>query len=59
MKFDQKLSYRIEELKTLLALTAAQHNFNFQHPSVLYISQKLDQLIIKAMRNQKSFAPAM
>ncbi|MFT9848236.1 Spo0E family sporulation regulatory protein-aspartic acid phosphatase [Aneurinibacillus sp. REN35] len=59
MKFDHTLSCRIEELKTLLALTAAQHNFNFQHPSVLYISQKLDQLIIKAMRPQEELVPAL
>ncbi|GEN32661.1 MULTISPECIES: aspartyl-phosphate phosphatase Spo0E family protein [Aneurinibacillus] len=59
MKFDQKLSRRIEELKVLLALTAAEHNFDFQHPSVLYVSQKLDQLIIKAMRRQENFAPVL
>lgn len=59
MKFDHTLSCRIEELKKLLALTAAQHNFNFQHPSVLHISQKLDQLIIKAMRPQEKLVPAL
>ncbi|MCI1693480.1 Spo0E family sporulation regulatory protein-aspartic acid phosphatase [Aneurinibacillus aneurinilyticus] len=59
MKFDHILSYRIEELKALLALTAAEHDFDFQHPSVLYVSQKLDQLIIKAMQQKKNCASAL
>ncbi|MBN6188080.1 aspartyl-phosphate phosphatase Spo0E family protein [Aneurinibacillus sp. BA2021] len=59
MECNQTLSYRIEELKKLLALTAAQHHFNFQHPCVLYISQKLDQLIIKAMRRQEQLVPLL
>lgn len=59
MKLDHILSYRIEKLKTLLALTAAEHDFDFQHPIVLYISQKLDQLIIKAMQQKKNCASAL
>jgi hypothetical protein len=57
MKVDPTLSQRIEDVKALLALTAKQHNFDFQHPSVLYISQKLDELILHAMKNSASFSP--
>jgi uncharacterized protein YaaR (DUF327 family) len=43
----------IEEMKQLLIDIAEKHDFDFQHPHVLSISQKLDTLIVKAMKEQQ------
>ncbi|WP_134701521.1 aspartyl-phosphate phosphatase Spo0E family protein [Ammoniphilus sp. YIM 78166] len=39
-------------LKEQLEQTAAKHNFNFQHPDVISLSQQLDKLITLVMRNK-------
>lgn len=44
------LDFEINELKLLLETTAKKHKYNFMHPKVLEISQRLDHLIIKMMR---------
>lgn len=50
METEENLPDKIEELKQVLASTAKKHNFDFQHPRVLHLSQKLDTLILKSMR---------
>jgi hypothetical protein len=41
-------------MKQLLIATAEKHNFDFQHPHVITISQKLDALIVELMKSQQS-----
>jgi len=40
--------------KEKLVQAAVDHNWNFTHYEVLKISQQLDELIVQAMREQKS-----
>ncbi|RXT04170.1 aspartyl-phosphate phosphatase Spo0E family protein [Ammoniphilus sp. CFH 90114] len=42
----------IHRLKEQLEKMAAKHNFNFQHPDVISLSQQLDKLITLVMRNK-------
>ncbi|WP_209809271.1 aspartyl-phosphate phosphatase Spo0E family protein [Ammoniphilus resinae] len=42
----------IQRLKEQLELTAKENNYNFQHPQVIDLSQKLDKLITLVMRNR-------
>jgi len=42
----------IQRLKEQLELTAKENNYNFQHPQVIALSQKLDKLITLVMRNR-------
>jgi hypothetical protein len=44
------LDCEIHELKKLLEHTAEQHHFNFLHPKVIALSQRLDFLIVKIMK---------
>jgi hypothetical protein len=46
------LDREIAHLKNLLENTAKQHKYNFMHPKVLELSQKLDDLIIKIMKEK-------
>lgn len=43
------LNTQIDELKELLQQTAKQHQYNFVHPNVVALSQKLDGLIVRMM----------
>lgn len=45
-----RLDFEIYELKRLLERTAEQHHFNFLHPKVIALSQRLDFLIVKIMK---------
>ncbi|WCK55447.1 aspartyl-phosphate phosphatase Spo0E family protein [Aneurinibacillus sp. Ricciae_BoGa-3] len=44
---------KINEMKKQMINTAKKHEFNFQHPDVIEISQKLDVLIVQVMQNQQ------
>ncbi len=44
----------IEDMKQLLISIAEKHDFDFQHPDVIMVSQQLDALIIEAMKAQHS-----
>jgi hypothetical protein len=46
---------KISEMKKQMINTAKQHEFNFQHPDVIEISQKLDILIVQVMQEQQPF----
>lgn len=48
------LHHQIVQLKYLLASTAKKYEYDFMHPEVLAISQQLDCLIMKAMRNSSN-----
>lgn len=41
-------------LKNLLESTAAQYKYDFQHPVVLAISKRLDQVIVQMMHKKSS-----
>lgn len=45
-----KLHFEILELKSLLEWTAERQQFNFLHPKVIALSQRLDFLILKSMK---------
>lgn len=45
-----RLTVEIDQLKKQLEHTAEEHKYNFRHPRVLEISQRLDRLIVKVMR---------
>lgn len=47
-----ELPIEIERMKRLLTNTAEEYNFDFQHPSVLHLSHRLDLLIIKSMKDE-------
>jgi hypothetical protein len=47
-----ELTVEIERMKKLLTNTAAEHNFDLQHPTVIHLSHQLDFLIIKAMKDK-------
>jgi hypothetical protein len=49
-----ELDLMIDQLKKELADRVAQHDFNFQHPDVLHISQELDSLIVEEMKCRRS-----
>ena len=42
----------ILNLKKQLELMAKEHDYNFQHPRVIALSEELDKLIILVMRNR-------
>ncbi len=44
----------IYQLKMLLELTAKKYQYNLRHPKVLRLSQKLDGLIVEAMKTKQS-----
>lgn len=44
------LDFEILELKKLLEWTAEKHHFDFLHPNVVAISERLDFLIVKVMK---------
>ncbi len=46
------LELQIEQLKESLENAAVQHKYNFHHPSVLQISERLDELIVEAMKRR-------
>ncbi|MNH97375.1 Spo0E like sporulation regulatory protein [compost metagenome] len=46
----EQLSGEISSVKRLLEWTAARYQYNFQHPSVIVISQKLDVLIVRYIK---------
>lgn len=52
MDTKMKLPAEIDSMKRLLTTTAEEHNFDFQHPSVLQLSHQLDLLIIKTMKDE-------
>jgi hypothetical protein len=43
----------IEDMKQLLISIAEKHDYDFQNPHVIMVSQKLDTLIVKAMKSQQ------
>lgn len=47
-----KLDGEIDRLKRMLESTASRYQYNFRHPKVLEISQKLDGLIVKLMKEK-------
>lgn len=53
MSYSIGLHFEIDQLKKLLERTAKEHKYNFGHPQVLEISQKLDQLIVVMMRHNR------
>ncbi|MEF3303895.1 aspartyl-phosphate phosphatase Spo0E family protein [Paenibacillus sp. GYB003] len=44
------LHAEIDQMKKLLERTAKECMYNFRHPQVVEISQRLDKLIVKVMR---------
>lgn len=48
---DVDIQLEIDRLKQLLEKIVKDHDFNFQHPDVLAISQELDVLILAAMKS--------
>jgi hypothetical protein len=44
------LDFQIRELKRQLERTAELHHFNFLHPKVIALSQRLDFLIVQFMK---------
>ncbi len=46
------LNVEISDLKKRLDLTARQYKYNFNHPKVIALSQKLDALIITLMKKE-------
>jgi hypothetical protein len=46
------LDGKIDRLKRMLESTAARYQYNLHHPKVLKISQKLDGLIVKQMKEK-------
>lgn len=52
-----KLDAQINDLRAKLEWTAQQHKYNFMHPKVLRLSQKLDVLIVSLMNKQNEAAP--
>ncbi|WP_081824081.1 aspartyl-phosphate phosphatase Spo0E family protein [Paenibacillus sp. UNC451MF] len=47
-----RLEEEIEALKKDLAQVVVKHQYNFGHPDVLAISQKLDSFILKQMKSK-------
>lgn len=43
------LHAEIDEMRKLLERTAKKYMYNFRHPQVVKISQRLDRLIVKFM----------
>lgn len=52
MIIDVKLEEEIEKLKEELEELARHHQYNFKHPDVVALSQRLDKLITDAMREE-------
>lgn len=53
MSTKAELSGQIDQLKKLLEFTAEKYKYNFGHPQVIAISQKLDGLIIQVMQDKR------
>ncbi|WP_161798218.1 aspartyl-phosphate phosphatase Spo0E family protein [Aneurinibacillus tyrosinisolvens] len=53
MNEEAELRLAVDDLKKILVKTTIEHDFNFQHPSVLHISRELDRLILKAMKGKE------
>lgn len=51
MVTEVNLEEEIVKLKEELERIARQYQYNFQHPEVIALSQKLDKLITRVMRN--------
>ncbi|WCK55097.1 aspartyl-phosphate phosphatase Spo0E family protein [Aneurinibacillus sp. Ricciae_BoGa-3] len=49
---DCSVNAQIIELKRLMTNVAQKYNFNFLHPEVIEISQKLDVLIVQALKEK-------
>ncbi|UJF35216.1 aspartyl-phosphate phosphatase Spo0E family protein [Paenibacillus hexagrammi] len=49
-----ELEAEINDLKKLLISTAASYTYNLHHPQVIEISQRLDQLIVKLVKQRAS-----
>ncbi|AHD06178.1 hypothetical protein ERIC2_c23890 [Paenibacillus larvae subsp. larvae DSM 25430] len=45
----------IEQLKVQLKHAAEENQYNFHHPKVLELSEKLDKLIVKMMKEEPSY----
>jgi len=48
---DLNIEQEIVKLKVELEILAKIHQYNFQHPEVIALSQRLDKLIIRVMEN--------
>ncbi len=46
------LSREIDRMKNVLECTARRHKYNFKHPKVIEVSQRLDRLILKLMKQR-------
>lgn len=44
----------IDKTKQLLIYTAKKYKYNFRHPKVLAVSEKLDDLILECMKKKLS-----
>lgn len=51
MVTEVNLEEEIMKLKEMLEQIARNNQYNFQHPEVIAISQQLDKLITRVMRN--------
>lgn len=47
-----QVNYEINVMKQLLERTVKQHMYNFRHPEVVKVSQRLDTLIVQAMSSR-------
>ncbi|AQR77269.1 aspartyl-phosphate phosphatase Spo0E family protein [Paenibacillus larvae] len=50
-----ELDREIEQLKVQLKHAAEENQYNFHHPKVLELSEKLDKLIVKMMKEEPSY----
>ncbi len=50
MKDKTRLDQEIAQMKKKLEYTAQCHQYNFRHPRVLAVSQRLDELILTVMK---------
>lgn len=50
----QNLNYQIKDLRSLLETAAEECKYNFHHPKVVDLSQKLDRLILQEMKEKVS-----
>ncbi|MEI7027876.1 aspartyl-phosphate phosphatase Spo0E family protein [Paenibacillus sp. y28] len=52
MNATQQLQMEIDRLKLHLEVAAMQYNYDFGHPDVIELSQRLDKLIVQFMEIQ-------
>ncbi|WJH33116.1 aspartyl-phosphate phosphatase Spo0E family protein [Paenibacillus sp. CC-CFT747] len=50
MRNNRRLDAEIESVKKHLALIAHKYQYNFRHPQVVAVSERLDRLILRQMK---------